>query len=431
MQNSSIPPKFPIPWANSAGSANVRSIPKDSQISIQAGAASLTDGFPPLNFIPVSAGGVPPFGQDMNGVLKQTTQWLQWYAAGGAVRYDGTFVAAIGGYPAGAFLTSTSGHAIYESLIDNNFQDPNLNTTNWRIVSCVWSATTWLANGSANAQTITLSPAPTSLSQLSGIPLTIFSQGTNTGASTLNVNNLGPVSIVAPGSVPLSGGSLQTGSPFQVVLQGATPFTLLTRSNTFYDSAAGGLTVQGLGANGASLALFGNGNSTPNKYIRAINGIFQVVNSTFSSAPLNLTDSGDLTILGSITSNIRLRSLGGSTGTDDQSAAPILADFQATGTPTAWFWKIPGFGFSPTNTVIVQGGIVNVTANNTPTTFNLPTPFLANFLGIVISYGAITPPVLPQIGVIGAQPLNLSQFQATNTSTAGVGNGCYWIAIGF
>lgn len=431
MQSSSIPPKFPIPWANSAGSANVRSVPTGSQISIQAGAASLTDGFPPLNFIPVSAGGVPPFGQDMNGVLRQTTQWLQWYAAGGAVRYDGTFASSIGGYPAGAMILSNSGHAVYENLVDNNFNDPNLTSVNWRVASSVWSASTWLASGSANAQTVTLSPAPTSLSQLSGIPLKVFSQGTNTNLVTLNVNGLGAVPIVVPGGIPVASGSFLTGSPFEVILQGTASFVLMSRTASFYDASNNGLAIQAGTPAGANLALFGNAASTPNKYIRAINGVFQIVNSAYTTAIFSLADSGDVSTPGSITAGVHIRAANGTTSSGDQNAAPILADFGATGDPNGWVFKIPSIGLSSSNVIIVQGGIVSVPANDTPTLFSFFTPFLATCLGMVISYGAITPPVLPQIGVIGAQPANLTQFYATNTSTAGVSNGCYWMAVGF
>ena len=126
MQNSNIPAKFPIPWASSAGGAFIRSVPTASQIGIQNGAASLTDGFPPLNFLPVASGGFPPFGQDTNGILKQITQWSQWQQAGGAVFYDGSFQTSIGGYPAGAIVASGAYPGVYwRSLLDNNTNNPD------------------------------------------------------------------------------------------------------------------------------------------------------------------------------------------------------------------------------------------------------------------------------------------------------------------
>lgn len=130
---SGIPAKFPIPWANSAGSSYVRTIPAASQIGTQNGAASLTDGFPPLTFQPVASGGVPPFGQDMNGILREVTQWLQWTQAGGVpVPYDGTFQATIGGYPKGAIISSgvTLGK-LWLSTADNNTTDPDASGAGW------------------------------------------------------------------------------------------------------------------------------------------------------------------------------------------------------------------------------------------------------------------------------------------------------------
>lgn len=126
MKDIDIPTKFQIPWGNSAGPSFIRPIPQASQIGIQAGAASLTDGFPPANFIPVSAGGTPPFGADANGILNEVTAWLRWSQAGGPISYDGTFSAAIGGYPKGATLYITSGGVTFwvQSTIDDNTNDP-------------------------------------------------------------------------------------------------------------------------------------------------------------------------------------------------------------------------------------------------------------------------------------------------------------------
>ena len=96
MQDSQQPVKFLIGFASSAGGAYIRPIPTASQIGIQNGAASLTDGFPPLCFLAESFGGVPPFGEDFNGLLNQLTLWCQWVSAGSPAYYDSAFSAAIG-----------------------------------------------------------------------------------------------------------------------------------------------------------------------------------------------------------------------------------------------------------------------------------------------------------------------------------------------
>ena len=105
---ASTPPKFAIPWGNSAGGAYIRPIPQPSQIGIQNCAASLTDGFPPLTFVAQSAGGCPPFGQDFNGILKQLSQWSLWAGGGAGVAYDSSYQASIGGYPLGATLVDAA-----------------------------------------------------------------------------------------------------------------------------------------------------------------------------------------------------------------------------------------------------------------------------------------------------------------------------------
>jgi hypothetical protein len=130
---SSIPTKYQIPWGNSAGPAYIRTPPVPSQIGINAGAASFTDGFTPSNMTAISAGGVPPFGQDMNGILKSVTQWLQWVqAGGGVVPYDATFQTQIGGYPQGTVVASATTLGLFwQTIADNNLNNPDASGDNW------------------------------------------------------------------------------------------------------------------------------------------------------------------------------------------------------------------------------------------------------------------------------------------------------------
>ncbi len=88
MRDIDIPTKFPAAWAwNATSPTYVRPIPDTSQIGINNGFASLPDGFPPLTFTPAGSGGVDPFGQDMNGILQQITQWCLWLTANPAQLY--------------------------------------------------------------------------------------------------------------------------------------------------------------------------------------------------------------------------------------------------------------------------------------------------------------------------------------------------------
>lgn len=52
--------------------------------------------------------------------------------------------------------------------------------------------------------------------------------------------------------------------------------------------------------NGANILLLGNGATTPSKTVRAVNGLFQVVNSAYSATPLSMDDAGNLTLSGYI-----------------------------------------------------------------------------------------------------------------------------------
>jgi hypothetical protein len=132
MQASDIPAKFNVPFANAAGGGYVRAIPAASQIGIVDGAASLADGFPPDTFTAVAAGGVPPFGQDFNGILKQITAWSRWMSAGGRVAWDSAFSAAVGGYPQGAIVGSPVTLGLcWLSMTDNNVTNPDTGGAGW------------------------------------------------------------------------------------------------------------------------------------------------------------------------------------------------------------------------------------------------------------------------------------------------------------
>ena len=133
MKAADIPTRFPIPFANAAGGSYIRNIPTVSQIDIVDGAASLTDGFPPLNFLPIASGGVPPFGEDFNGLLKQITQWVRWSNnAGVPATYNSSFSSSIGGYPKGAMLAHAADPTqFWISTVDDNTTDPDSGGADW------------------------------------------------------------------------------------------------------------------------------------------------------------------------------------------------------------------------------------------------------------------------------------------------------------
>lgn len=125
MKASDIPNRINLPFANS-GSKNT--IPTASQIGITDGAASLTDGFPPLTFLPIASGGTGPAGEDFNGILYEITANTRWDNAGGLRTFNSTFSTAIGGYPQGSVLARADATGFWVSLIDDNTEDPDTGT---------------------------------------------------------------------------------------------------------------------------------------------------------------------------------------------------------------------------------------------------------------------------------------------------------------
>ena len=173
MQSSNIPTKIPLPFANAAGGSYVNTIPVNSQIGIVNGRASLADGFPPLTFTPIASGGVPPFGADMNGILKEITAIQQWQEAGGFFPYDSSFSTTIGGYPKGAILQSANTAGLWVSTVENNTSNPDTGGAGW---------TSLAFEGS---QSVTVTSSDVTLTQLQSAYPVIIVSGTKTGNRSL------------------------------------------------------------------------------------------------------------------------------------------------------------------------------------------------------------------------------------------------------
>lgn len=80
-----IPPDIMArPFAESGDKANI------PDTTGTAGAASLTEGFPPVTQLPLSAGGIPPRRLDFNGVLNMLSRFAFWAQSGGQYRWNST-----------------------------------------------------------------------------------------------------------------------------------------------------------------------------------------------------------------------------------------------------------------------------------------------------------------------------------------------------
>lgn len=175
MLKSNAPAIITVPFASGAGTGYIRPVPIPSQISITPGAASWTDGFPPLTMTPSGAGGIPPFGQDMNGLLNAETINMQWKQLGFDYAWSSAVSTAIGGYPAGVKLLRADGLGYWLNLTDSNTTNPDATgAANWVAQRVNAGQSTIVMTGG------TYTPDPSVL----GVPLLVLS-GTLTANATL------------------------------------------------------------------------------------------------------------------------------------------------------------------------------------------------------------------------------------------------------
>lgn len=118
------------------------------------GQANFNEGFPAITMVdPVSQGGVPPFGQDFNGIFYMITAYLAWLQGGGGFYFDQDFVDENGGYAEGATLQSaTDKTRFWVSTADDNETDPDDPGT----------ALNWIPMGSGQGYITTSVPTGTS-----------------------------------------------------------------------------------------------------------------------------------------------------------------------------------------------------------------------------------------------------------------------------
>lgn len=175
------PGKLTLPFANS-GTKNV--IPVPSQVGVTPGAASLTDGFPPLTRTPLATGGVPPFGADMNGILFDATAINRWANAGGGYPFDAAFAtdSNINGYPKGARIVRSDGVGYWLNTVDGNVTDPESGGA---------AAAGWVPDRTAGVTAFTMTNADVTLTPLQyGKPLLTIN-----GTLTANVNLILPAIV--------------------------------------------------------------------------------------------------------------------------------------------------------------------------------------------------------------------------------------------
>lgn len=108
-------------WSNTSNAP----LPPDTQAVPNSGRTSLALGFPPECSKAIAEGGVPPYGQDVNGILRQITANLEWYSRGGQFAWD-----ASRSYDTPAIVFYSG--AFYLALKSSANQTPSANSSYWR-----------------------------------------------------------------------------------------------------------------------------------------------------------------------------------------------------------------------------------------------------------------------------------------------------------
>ena len=122
----SEPGKIITPWAES-GLKNT--IPPAANPA--TGRAGFDQGFSAINMTAKEAGGIPPFGQDFNGIFYEVTNILRYMQAGGQPTFDAALATAIGGYPLGAVLIGDDGVSVFKNAVAGNETNPNTGGDGW------------------------------------------------------------------------------------------------------------------------------------------------------------------------------------------------------------------------------------------------------------------------------------------------------------
>ncbi|PUY28572.1 phage tail protein [Cronobacter sakazakii] len=158
-------------------------IPVDSSTATDnSGVATFDKGFPPITMQPLSAGGIPPSGKDMNGVLYSATLQQQWQNAGMTYPFSQDFSDAISGYPKGAIVPSSVYTGQWLNLSESNGTSPE---------SPTGANTGWVPINNYGVTQITMTSGSVVMSSLQAAKDRIII----TGTLTSNVNLIFPAWI--------------------------------------------------------------------------------------------------------------------------------------------------------------------------------------------------------------------------------------------
>ena len=293
---------FQQPFAAGGGATN----PIPIVANPTPGGISIPEGFPALTRTPIAAGGVPPSGLDMNGILQLLSLHTFWTNGGGKYRFNAALAAAIGGYPVGVVLQDDSGLIEYLNVTANNSTNfnssPSSIGTNW----IPWGGQNQLAaetgGSAANVYVATTLPAIDSYLKFRNFVFAFSTTHANTGACTIN---LGPsaIPLYNNASTALVAGDLPANTIMLARINGAgTAANIIGPVNSQSNSqwTQSGLTPTYIGATSFSLVGDQTANFQVGRRIKTTNTggtIYSTISASVFSSVTTVTvvnDSGTL-----------------------------------------------------------------------------------------------------------------------------------------
>lgn len=214
---------MPVPFASQGDKNTIPVTPSTG--TGQTNYASYQKGFPPVTMTPLVAGGLPPQGMDMNGILYALSSSIGFSQSGGLPTFDEDFASTIGGYPLGAVLQSNDGASAYVSTIANNTTDFNSSPESIGTSWLPWAgdaakdSSLYIAvgEGTSDAITATFDPAITELTN--GLVVFVRALASNaTTTPTFNPDGLGAATITKGTYQPLAVGDI-AGNGYWMILQ--------------------------------------------------------------------------------------------------------------------------------------------------------------------------------------------------------------------
>jgi hypothetical protein len=234
-------------------------------------------------------------------------------------------------------------------------------------------------------------------------PVAIGNTTPNTGAFTSLSAVNGSVNATSAGGVALKvtgvggqfaqvnyGGASSSGSGLDV--QGTFTGTGTTNLVRFMDTG---------NTNGVNLLMVGNGSTTINKYLRVQSGVFQIINSTYSSTILSLTDAGVLKSPAILANSPTAGALGYATGSA-VGAAVTQTVSRATGVTIN----------NPTGTIT----LVSAAGSATPATFTVTNSTVAATDTVILSVQSSTNTYMTSVTKVSAGSFNVTFYTTGGTA---------------